>query len=468
MPRRAGGALVARERRRRPRARGRAGAARSPRAARPRAKGGCSTRAARARSSRGCATTARARCAPRRDRRRPVARAISRTPGTRSRTARRSAAARACARSRGTPARGAGGRSRRRRRRRGAGDGCGDEASRPSVVVACSGARRRARGAAPRAAVRDPGRGAATTCSSTRRPSSAARRSAMVPTPDVAGRARSWRSVHGVAACGPTAEDVDERDTPPSATTPAARDALRAAAARAVPALATVGVAGALYARGPRSLVWGRAKLRPPSSFSFSSRYDAGLRPGSDASPDYQIARAPRPRAVGHGRRHPVGLTAALGIARGPRACATEALDEAARVGDERARRARHTTTPLPPVDAIVRSFREPRRRQRRVRRRRSAGSRRAPRCAPARHAARVVGRAAVAESRARFGTARRSAPPSPPVARRPPAATRRQQIATSSVEGARTAWSAVRDAFAGEPAAAMPTSRADAHGHEP
>ena len=86
----------------------------------------------------------------------------------------------------------------------------------------------------------------------------------------------------------------------------------------------------------------------------------AGLRPGSDASPDYQIARAPgRAPWVTVGGIRSTGLTAALGIARRVARLCDEALDEAAPAGDERGGARDTTTTPLPPVDAIVRSFRE-------------------------------------------------------------------------------------------------------------
>ena len=48
---------------------------------------------------------------------------------------------------------------------------------------------------------------------------------------EVSRGAYVWRSVHGVVSCGPTAEPVSERATPPSPTTASVRDALVAAAA---------------------------------------------------------------------------------------------------------------------------------------------------------------------------------------------------------------------------------------------
>ena len=99
----------------------------------------------------------------------------------------------------------------------------------------------------------------------------------------------TWRSVHGVIACGPTAEEVSERATPPTATDGTVREALRAAAIRAVPSLRDATVTGTY----------------------------AGLRPGSDVSADYVIEAAPtNPTWVTVGAIRSTGLTASLGIAR--------------------------------------------------------------------------------------------------------------------------------------------------------
>ena len=141
-----------------------------------------------------------------------------------------------------------------------------------------------------------------------------------------------WRSAHGVIACGPTAEEVSERVTPPSPTDPAVREALRQAATRAIPALSACAVAGTY----------------------------AGLRPATDATSDYLIERAPGSSWVSVGGVRSTGLTASLGIARHVARLCEEALQETGRDGEERCRSPEPVrTTPLPPVDAIVQSFRD-------------------------------------------------------------------------------------------------------------
>lgn len=174
-----------------------------------------------------------------------------------------------------------------------------------------------------------------------------------------------WRSMLGVLACGPTAEDVDpaQRATPPRPTDDAVREALHRKAARALPALEGAVVAGTY----------------------------AGLRPASDASPDYQIgvvggrgggggngggsggggvgddAGGEAPWVTVGGIRS-TGLTASLGIARhvarlvcdddtaaaAAAASAATAVEAAAPVCPPPEVR----TTPLPDVASLVASFR--------------------------------------------------------------------------------------------------------------
>lgn len=144
-----------------------------------------------------------------------------------------------------------------------------------------------------------------------------------------------WRSVHGVVACGPTAEDVEEREMPPRSTRAAVSEALRDAAIRAVPQLRDAPLLGTY----------------------------AGLRPGSDVCKDYQIERVPRKGWITVGGIRSTGLTGSLGIARYVGGLCEEALREsgteatimrssASAAGDMR-------TTPLPPVATIVNDFRE-------------------------------------------------------------------------------------------------------------
>ena len=139
-----------------------------------------------------------------------------------------------------------------------------------------------------------------------------------------------WRSAHGVLACGPTAEDVEARDTPPSETTPTVRQQLHAAAIKAFPHLRAARVVGTY----------------------------AGLRPGSDApSKDYQI-EATAGGWVTVGGIRSTGLTASLGIARHVaglcEACCEGALG---RCGPPPRPRTEIRTTPLPPVTTLVASF---------------------------------------------------------------------------------------------------------------
>lgn len=152
-----------------------------------------------------------------------------------------------------------------------------------------------------------------------------------------------WQSVHGVVACGPTAEDVDERTTPPRPTHASVRAALAAAAAESVPVLAGVPTVGTY----------------------------AGLRPGCDVSKDYQIGRAAgsghSPGWVTVGAIRSTGLTASLGIAcHVADLCESERADIAAADADAAVvapplppRPSQVRTTPLPPVEQIVASFRE-------------------------------------------------------------------------------------------------------------
>jgi len=179
-----------------------------------------------------------------------------------------------------------------------------------------------------------------------------------------------WRSVLGVLACGPTAEDVDptQRATPPRPTDDAVREALHTKAARALPALGGAVVSGTY----------------------------AGLRPASDASPDYQIgvvrgdgsggggggggaggsdgcgggATGGAPWVTVGGIRS-TGLTASLGIAKH---VARLVCDDAAFAATTAATAAAMTaadattptspppkkvhTTPLPDVESLVASFR--------------------------------------------------------------------------------------------------------------
>lgn len=109
-----------------------------------------------------------------------------------------------------------------------------------------------------------------------------------VPTPTSRG-VYVWRSVYGILACGPTAEDVTERTTPPKPSDPRVTAALRASAARAVPALASSATRGTY----------------------------AGLRPGTSdqSSNDYQIFRA-HSAWVSVGGIRSTGLTGSLGIGR--------------------------------------------------------------------------------------------------------------------------------------------------------
>ena len=180
-----------------------------------------------------------------------------------------------------------------------------------------------------------------------------------VPSPTSRG-VYVWRSVHGVVACGPTAEEVTERSTPPRATDEGVRAALRDAAITAVPALRSSAVVGTY----------------------------AGLRPGSDASSDYQIESVcgdgavggvagvggaggggaggggagggaadggARPTWVTVGGIRSTGLTASLGIARHVARLVEAGLDSPPATRPPEAVR----TTPLPPVAEMVDSFRE-------------------------------------------------------------------------------------------------------------
>jgi len=140
-----------------------------------------------------------------------------------------------------------------------------------------------------------------------------------------------WRSVHGVVAVGPTAEEVAERATPPSATTDSVREALRAAAIRAIPSLRESAVVGTY----------------------------AGLRPGTDVSSDYQIESGGVARPwISVGGIRSTGLTASLGIARHVSRLYDE-LRTRSPTGDAQGRPAQVRTTPLPPVAEMVASFRE-------------------------------------------------------------------------------------------------------------
>ena len=139
-----------------------------------------------------------------------------------------------------------------------------------------------------------------------------------------------WKSVHGVLACGPTAEDVDERVTPPRATDARVRGALAAAAAATVPALGRARVAGTY----------------------------AGLRPGSDASKDYQIERVAGKPWVTVGGIRSTGLTASLGIARHVANLCEEAVAQSgASVGSLDVAAGPPKTTPLPSLEAIYASY---------------------------------------------------------------------------------------------------------------
>lgn len=138
-----------------------------------------------------------------------------------------------------------------------------------------------------------------------------------------------WRSVHGVVACGPTAEEVDERHMPPSDTDPCVSERLRQAAVRAVPALGQAAVVGTY----------------------------AGLRPGSSISKDYLIERQPGSTWISVGGIRSTGLTASLGIGRHVGRLCSEAVKEMGAPPPQQLE-APVTTTPLPPIASIVESFR--------------------------------------------------------------------------------------------------------------
>jgi len=143
-----------------------------------------------------------------------------------------------------------------------------------------------------------------------------------------------WRSALGVVACGPTAEPVEERATPPSATCAVVRAGLREAAVRAVPGLQRSSLVGTY----------------------------AGLRPGSDASHDYLIevvedAGHCGPAWLTVGGIRSTGLTASLGIARHvSRLCDSAIPDRASRTRLDNS--ADVLTTPLPSLAELVASFR--------------------------------------------------------------------------------------------------------------
>ena len=138
-----------------------------------------------------------------------------------------------------------------------------------------------------------------------------------------------WRSVHGVLACGPTAEEVGERATPPTPTSESVRRALHAAAAAALPELQHAAVIGTY----------------------------AGLRPGTDVSTDYHIACAPNnPTWVTVGGIRSTGLTASLGIGRHVADLCETALRASTGALPSPAVA---ITTPLPPVQALIDSFRQ-------------------------------------------------------------------------------------------------------------
>ena len=141
-----------------------------------------------------------------------------------------------------------------------------------------------------------------------------------------------WTSVHGVVACGPTAEQVDERRTPPSATSEKVRAALRDAALTSVPRLADAEVIGTY----------------------------AGLRPGSNVSTDYLIERPAGSTWVSVGGIRSTGLTAALGISRHVADLCEGAWREGGgegAAGEAPLPPAEVRTTPLPPVREIVASY---------------------------------------------------------------------------------------------------------------
>ena len=149
-----------------------------------------------------------------------------------------------------------------------------------------------------------------------------------------------WRSVHGVVACGPTAEEVDERTTPPSHTDDIVRDELCKAASRTVPSLRGVTVADTY----------------------------AGLRPGSDVSSDFQVERVsgtPYGTWITVGGIRSTGLTGSLGIGCHVGALCSQTAHELMASGTDISfpytpslSVQRVATTPIPPVEEIVDSFR--------------------------------------------------------------------------------------------------------------
>lgn len=143
-----------------------------------------------------------------------------------------------------------------------------------------------------------------------------------------------WTSVHGVVACGPTAEEVDERTTPPRKTASDVRTALVNAAVTALPPLADAEVVGTY----------------------------AGLRPGSDASTDYVIERPDGGSWVTVAGIRSTGLTGSLGIAKHVGALCEDAWHAGGggtAMAALPAPPADVCTTPLPPVREIVASYAE-------------------------------------------------------------------------------------------------------------
>ena len=159
-----------------------------------------------------------------------------------------------------------------------------------------------------------------------------------------------WKSIHGVLACGPTAEDVEERSTPPLPTDPKVASKLHEAATKVIPSLANAVISGTY----------------------------AGLRPGSNLqSKDYIIERAPvqAPEGdggngrMGHGGSwitvggiRSTGLTASLGIASHVgRLC--EEVQSEQEGGDRSSNNGEAAVTAstarLPDVSELVASFKE-------------------------------------------------------------------------------------------------------------